>query len=116
MNEPEVLIMDEPTLGLDPLLQNTIHEILKEAKDKGTTIFMSSHNLPEVERVCDRAGIIKEGKLVGIETIENLGEKRLRRIQVRFAGKFKRSDFQFDGVEKNRRNFRWFDFNSSWRY
>jgi len=99
MSEPEVLIMDEPTLGLDPLLQNTIYEILEEFKKKGTTIFMSSHNLPEVERVCDRAGIIKEGKLVGIESIEDLGEKRLRRIEVRFEDKYDKKDFKFDGVE-----------------
>jgi len=100
MHEPEVLIMDEPTVGLDPLLQNTIYEILENLRDKGSTIFMSSHNLPEVERVCDRAGIIKEGKLVAIETIENLGEKRLRRIEVRFDDKFKKQDFKFDGVEE----------------
>lgn len=99
MNDPEILIMDEPTLGLDPLLQNEIYEILEEMRGKGTTIFMSSHNLPEVEKVCDRAGIIKEGKLVGIETIEELGEKRLRRIEVRFADKFNKSDFKSDGVE-----------------
>lgn len=105
MHEPEVLIMDEPTIGLDPLLQNTIYEILEEFRNKGATIFMSSHNLPEVEKVCDRAGIIKEGKLVGIETIEALGEKRLRRVEVRFSSsagfkdKFNKSDFKFDGVE-----------------
>lgn len=100
MAEPKVLIMDEPTVGLDPLLQNTIYDILGEFKKKGTTIFMSSHNLPEVERVCDRVGIIKEGKLVGIEMIEDLGEKRLRKVEVRFKDKFKKSDFKFDGVEK----------------
>lgn len=99
MAKPEVLIMDEPTLGLDPLLQNTVYEILEETKNKGTTIFMSSHNLPEVERVCDRAGIIKEGKLVGIETIEELGEKRLRRIEVRFKDKYSQSEFRVNGVE-----------------
>lgn len=100
MHQPEVLIMDEPTLGLDPLLQNTIYDILEKFKEKGTTIFMSSHNLPEVEKVCDRAGIIKEGKMVGIETIEELGEKRLRRIEVRFKDEYNKSDFDFDGVEK----------------
>lgn len=100
MGEPEVLIMDEPTLGLDPLLQNTIYEILEDLRNKGSTIFMSSHNLPEVEKVCDRAGIIKEGKLVAIENIEDLGEKRLRRVEVRFDDKFDKKDFKFDGVEE----------------
>ncbi|NIM46550.1 MAG: ATP-binding cassette domain-containing protein [Candidatus Aenigmarchaeota archaeon] len=99
MHQPEVLILDEPTLGLDPLLQNTIYEILEDFRKQGTTVFMSSHNLPEVERVCDRAGIIKEGKIVGIETIEQLGEKRLRRIEVQFKDKYKKSDFKFNGVE-----------------
>lgn len=100
MNNPELLIMDEPTLGLDPLLQNTIYDIMDELRKKGTTIFMSSHNLPEVERMCDRVGIIKEGELVGVETIAALGEKRLRRVEIRFEDKFKKADFKFDGVEK----------------
>jgi ABC-2 type transport system ATP-binding protein len=69
MHEPEVLILDEPTLGLDPLLQNAIYEILAERATKGSAIFMSSHNLYEVERVCDRVSILKEGKIVATETI-----------------------------------------------
>lgn len=100
MNEPEVLIMDEPTVGLDPLLQNTIYEILDRLKKGGTTIFVSSHNLPEVERICDRVGIIKEGKMVAVETITELGEKKLHKIEVRFADKFDKKDFAINGVEK----------------
>jgi ABC-2 type transport system ATP-binding protein len=100
MHDPELLIMDEPTIGLDPLLQNEIYEIFDEIQAKEQTIFVSSHNLPEVERVCDRVGIIKEGKLVGIETVGDLGEKRMRRIVARFEDKFEKEDFRFDGVEK----------------
>lgn len=100
MHEPELIVMDEPTLGLDPLLQNEIYEIFDELQDKGHTIFVSSHNLPEVERICDRVGIIKEGKLVGVETVSELGEKRMRRVTVRFAAKFEKDDFKFDGVER----------------
>jgi len=99
MSNPEVIIMDEPTIGLDPLLQNTIYEILNEMRDKGATIFISSHNLPEVERICDRVGIIKEGKMVEVETLEALGEKKLHKVEVRIVGNFKISDFKFDGVE-----------------
>ncbi|MEI6850592.1 MAG: ABC transporter ATP-binding protein [Candidatus Saccharibacteria bacterium] len=100
MHEPKLLVMDEPTVGLDPLLQNEIYKVLMEMRDKGTTIFISSHNLPEVERLCDRVAIIKEGKLVAVENIKTLGEKKLHKIEVRFGDKFKPSEFMKDGVEK----------------
>lgn len=100
MHQPELIVMDEPTLGLDPLLQNEIYDIFDEIQERGHTIFVSSHNLPEVQRICDRVGIIKEGKLVGIETVSALGEKRLRRITARFEDKFEKEDFRFDGVER----------------
>lgn len=99
MHEPELLIMDEPTVGLDPLLQNEIYKLLEELKEKGTTIFFSSHNLPEVEKVCDKVGIIKDGKMVSVETIKGLASKRLHRVEVRFAKKVKKAEFEFDGVE-----------------
>lgn len=99
MHSPELLIMDEPTVGLDPLLQNEIYNMLADLKKKGTTIFISSHNLPEVERVCDRVGIIKQGQMVEVETLKELSGKRLHRVEVRFAQKVKPSEFDFDGVE-----------------
>ncbi len=99
MHKPQLLIMDEPTVGLDPLLQNTIYEVLEDLKKKGTTIFMSSHNLPEVERLCSRVGIIKDGKIIALENIEKLHAKRIHIVTVVFAGKFNREDFIFDGVE-----------------
>ena len=86
MNEPELLVMDEPTVGLDPLLQNAIYQIINELKSNGTTVLISSHNLPEVEKICDRAGIIKQGKMVAIEDINDLGQKRLHKVEVRFTG------------------------------
>jgi ABC-2 type transport system ATP-binding protein len=91
--------MDEPTVGLDPLLQNEIYNMLEELKKKGTTIFISSHNFPEVERICSRVGIIKQGKMVAVETLKELAGKRLHRVEVRFADKVKKSEFDFDGVE-----------------
>ena len=100
MHEPKLLVMDEPTIGLDPLLQNEIYKVLTEMRDQGTTIFISSHNLPEVERLCDRVAIIKEGKLVAVESIKALGDKKLHKIEVRFADKFKVSEFEMSGVEK----------------
>ena len=99
MSDPELVVMDEPTVGLDPLLQNTIYEILNDLKKRGKTILISSHNLPEVERLCDRVGIIKQGKMVAVETLKELSGKRLHRVEVRFAEKVKPKDFEFDGVE-----------------
>ncbi len=99
MNSPKVVIMDEPTVGLDPLLQNAIYEILLDMKKKGTTIFISSHNLPEVEKLCDRVAIIKEGKLAAVENIKDLGDKKLHRIEVRFADKFTKKEFELAGVD-----------------
>jgi ABC-2 type transport system ATP-binding protein len=85
MKKPPVLIMDEPTSGLDPLTQRAIYDILSEYRESGTTILFSSHNLFEVERICDRVGIIREGRLVATESIEELRTKRLRHIEVAFA-------------------------------
>ncbi|MBM2820888.1 MAG: transporter-like protein, antibiotic transport system ATP-binding protein [Candidatus Berkelbacteria bacterium] len=99
MFEPKLMIMDEPTLGLDPLLQNAIYKILDELKKKGSTIFISSHNLIEVERICDRVGIIKDGKIVAIESIESLIEKRIHTARVRFNGQFSKDAFNIDGME-----------------
>lgn len=100
MHQPKLLVMDEPTIGLDPLLQYEIYKILLEMRDSGTTIFISSHNLPEVERLCDRVAIIKAGKLVAVESIKTLGEKKLHKIEVRFGDKFKVSEFDIDGVDR----------------
>ncbi len=82
MHNPEIVIMDEPTAGLDPLLQNTIYERLLEMKDEGKTIFMSSHNLSEVEKICGRAAIIRKGKLIAVEDIKKLNSKRLYKVWV----------------------------------
>lgn len=100
MGDPELLIMDEPTVGLDPLLQNTIYDILKDLKDRGTTIFVSSHNLPEVEKICDRVAIIKEGKIINISNIDDLELKKLYNVSAKIKGKFTAKEFEFNGVKK----------------
>ncbi len=63
MHDPDLLILDEPTQGLDPLVQQTFHAMVEEERARGATIFLSSHVMPEVERLCDRVGIIREGHL-----------------------------------------------------
>ena len=77
MHNPQILILDEPTSGLDPIMQQTFYELLKEEQKKGTTILYSTHILSEISKICTRVGIIKDGKLLKIETIEELQNKNL---------------------------------------
>ncbi|MFZ5559553.1 MAG: ABC transporter ATP-binding protein [Patescibacteria group bacterium] len=70
MNDPDLLVLDEPTSGLDPFMQQEIYNLFRETKNKGKTIFLCSHNLYEVKRVCDRVGIVREGRLVALENID----------------------------------------------
>jgi ABC-2 type transport system ATP-binding protein len=86
MHRPELVILDEPTTGLDPLVQHEFYAIVREAKARGQTVFLSSHNLPEVEKVCDRVGIIRGGRIVAVESIAALQERSLRNVEIRFAG------------------------------
>lgn len=84
MHKPDLLILDEPTTGLDPLVQQGLYELLEELRADGRTIFFSSHVLPEVERLCDRVAIVREGRLVAVETVAGLKQKAVRRIDVVF--------------------------------
>jgi ABC-2 type transport system ATP-binding protein len=99
MSKPKLLILDEPTVGLDPLLQNEVYQILKQLQKQGSTIFMSSHNLPEVERICERVAIIKKGKLVALEHIEDLKRKAIYEITIYFAENFNESDFNLPNIK-----------------
>lgn len=85
MHDPELLILDEPTSGLDPINQDAIFEIINERVDEGATLFLSSHILSEVEKACDRVGIIREGQLVADESMESLVAKRLRDVELTFS-------------------------------
>jgi len=82
MHSPKILILDEATSGLDPIMQQTFYELLKEEKERGTTIFYSTHILSEISKICDRVGIIKEGKLLKIESIEEIKKRNLNLITV----------------------------------
>jgi len=85
-HRPALLILDEPTGGLDPLVQEEFLEIVREVRDEGRTVFFSSHNLAEVERMCDRVGIIREGRLVATETTDGLVNRSFRRVSLTFRG------------------------------
>jgi ABC-2 type transport system ATP-binding protein len=85
-HDPELAILDEPTEGLDPLMQRAFYEILGELQHAGQTIFFSSHILSEVERVCDRVAIIRHGNLVALEDIDALLAHRKRNVDMRVAG------------------------------
>ncbi len=94
-HRPKLLILDEPTSGLDPLMQEAFFQLLLEYNAQGTTIFLSSHVLSEVKKYCRHAAIIKEGKLVGPDTIANLSKSNLRRVRIREKGQEK--EFVHDG-------------------
>ncbi len=98
MHDPELLILDEPTNGLDPIVQQEFYLLLKEFKEQGKTIFLSSHNLPEVEKACDRIGIIKEGQIVAEESLETIREKEVRNVEVVFDEDVAPDFFNLPGV------------------
>jgi ABC-2 type transport system ATP-binding protein len=85
-HDPELAILDEPTEGLDPLMQRSFYGILEDRKRAGRTIFMSSHILSEVERVCDRVAIVRRGELVALSDVAELLRRRRRRVEMRFEG------------------------------
>jgi ABC-2 type transport system ATP-binding protein len=85
MHSPELLILDEPTSGLDPFLQQQFTQMAREVVAEGRTVFMSSHVMSEVQKVADRVGIIRDGMLVTVESVEHLRESSARRVEVIFA-------------------------------
>lgn len=86
MHDPDILLLDEPTSGLDPLMQNRFVELVEEEKNKGKTIFLSSHIFEEVEKTCDRVGILRGGKLIRDITIDELRSSQMTTYQIGFSG------------------------------
>lgn len=104
--EPDVLVMDEPSEGLDPLIKNVLYDYLLRFKNQGKTIFFSSHNLTEVEKISDHVGLVKNGKLIAHESIANLKKKMVRRMIVEFNEDFEINDFNIPmikHIEKTKR-------------
>jgi ABC-2 type transport system ATP-binding protein len=85
-HDPELAILDEPSEGLDPLMQRAFYEILEDLRAEGRTIFFSSHILSEVERICDRVAIVRHGRLVALEDVGSLLARRKRNVELRFEG------------------------------
>lgn len=85
MRRPDLLILDEPTTGLDPLIQQHVIDLVREARADGRTVLFSSHVLPEVQEVCDRVGIIRAGQIAATEQVEHLIKSRVQRLHIRFA-------------------------------
>jgi ABC-2 type transport system ATP-binding protein len=99
MHRPDLVVLDEPTAGLDPLLQGEVRALLRETVEEGRTVFLSSHSLDEVQHVADRVGIIRSGRLVDVDAVETLRARSLRHVTVTFAGPLDPSLFQsLDGV------------------
>jgi ABC-2 type transport system ATP-binding protein len=101
MNKPRVYMMDEPSAGLDPIVQREFQGMMKEAAADGATIFLSSHTLSEVQRVADRVGIIRSGHLVTVEGVQELRSKAIRRVDLYFDGPADASVFEpINGVRE----------------
>lgn len=104
MGKPDLLVLDEPTTGLDPLVQQVVMELVREAKDDGRTVLFSSHILPEVQAVCDRVGIIREGRLVKTERVETLIKQQFKRLQLTLRQTPPADAFALDGVTETERD------------
>ncbi len=103
MHKPKLLILDEPTSGLDPLNQQTFYDMIAEAKRWGTTTFFSTHILEEAEKICDRVGIIKNGKLLNIEDIDDFKNKNIRNIFIETDDHIPLLQFRRSGIKKAER-------------
>ena len=97
MTSPKLIIMDEPTSGLDPLIQQAFYDILKEENSRGATVFFSSHVLSEVQKLCDRVAILKEGQLIGIQSIKELRESGYKKVSLSAKEAIHRDFFDLSG-------------------
>jgi len=98
VHRPDLLIMDEPTTGLDPLMQSLFFDLLRKENQKGMTIFFSSHILGEVQMFCRRVAIIKEGKIIQLEDIDTLRKKQLKKVTIEFNEQVKPENLSLPGV------------------
>lgn len=97
LHKPPLLILDEPTSGLDPLIQNKLYEVLREENKRGTTIFFSSHVLSEIQKMCDQVAIVKEGRILKIDSVENLRGSLYKTIRINFSDIKEMLNFEIKG-------------------
>ena len=98
--KPDLLILDEPTSGLDPLHQQEFYGLVKDARSRGATIFVSSHVLSEVEHICDRVGIVREGHLATVAPLSELAGIRAHRVVIEFAEPVSATNLRVDGLDQ----------------
>ena len=98
LHDPQLIILDEPTGGLDPLMQKNFFELIKEENKAGKTVFFSSHILSEVQKICDRVAIVREGELIKIESMENLIQNNYKRVHLITRQKAESEQFNLPGV------------------
>ncbi|MDF2934455.1 MAG: transporter [Chryseobacterium sp.] len=98
LHEPKLIILDEPTSGLDPLMQQKFFDLLLEENKKGATIFLSSHVLSEVQRLCSRVAIIKEGKIIKLEKMSDLTENNYKKFKIEMKEEIGKDYFNLDGL------------------
>lgn len=97
IHQPPILILDEPTSGLDPLIQNKLYDVLREENKRGTTIFFSSHVLSEIQKMCDQVAIVKEGRILKIDSVENLRGSLYKTIRINFSDLKDMMNFEIQG-------------------
>lgn len=100
IHEPKLIILDEPSIGLDPLMQQKFFDILKAESRRGATILFSSHILSEVQKICDRVAVIRDGSIVRVDTVASFRESNYKKITVDLAGNVDRAAFDLPGVAK----------------
>jgi ABC-2 type transport system ATP-binding protein len=101
LHRPSLLIVDEPTTGLDPLMQSRFFDILKEENRRGMTVFFSSHTLSDVQMLCRRVAIIREGSIIKVEEIETLRKKQLKKVHIEFVDRIDESVTGLRGIESS---------------
>jgi ABC-2 type transport system ATP-binding protein len=100
LHNPKLLILDEPTTGLDPLMQATFFDLLRSENRKGMTIFFSSHVLNEVQLLCKRVAIIREGTIIKLEDINTLRKKQLKKVLIQFKDEVNEQNFSIHGIDR----------------